>query len=204
MKNLITPMALVGALVFAGSALAHGSTPVRVSGVQAAADTTAGAPGDPCAAADPLTGAAPVVSNAMSGSLVGCWYTDTFNTVLSTPTGVIVATGSEHFVGCLNRDQVGTCARSDRRGSLTFRYAFEGQFDSSGNEIWGQCQHQITSGSGSFERANGWIDFTDNVANATASYLGQITLAGGNEPWRARLASVATAAAPAGHHLAVC
>jgi hypothetical protein len=55
MKRLVTSAALIAVLVCAGSALAHGST-VRVSGVQAPVDKTAGAPGDPCAAVDPETG----------------------------------------------------------------------------------------------------------------------------------------------------
>ena len=48
MKRLVTPATLIAVLVCATAALAHGST-VRVSGIQAPPDKTAGAPGDPCA-----------------------------------------------------------------------------------------------------------------------------------------------------------
>ena len=60
MKRLITPATLIAVLVCASAALAHGST-VGVAGIQAPADATAGAPGDPCAATDPETGRVPVV-----------------------------------------------------------------------------------------------------------------------------------------------
>src|SRR2546429_658705 len=83
----------------AGAALAHGST-VRVSGIQAAGEKPAGAPGDPCRTTDPETGAPAGGYNAMTGSLIGCWYTDTGNYIDGTPLpdGVIVVAGTEHFV----------------------------------------------------------------------------------------------------------
>ena len=84
MKRLVTSAALIAVLVCAGSALAHGST-VRVSGIQAAADTTAGAPGDPCAAGSRDRDKPAGTINAMAGSLIGCWYTDTGNLIDSTP-----------------------------------------------------------------------------------------------------------------------
>src|SRR3977135_3713594 len=76
MKRLVTSAALIAVLVCAAAALAHGSA-VHVARIQAGADTTAGAPGDPCAVLDPATGA-PAQGNAMAGSLIGCWYTDSF------------------------------------------------------------------------------------------------------------------------------
>lgn len=193
MKRLITPITLIAVLVCASAALAHGST-VRVAGIQAPLDTTAGAPGDPCAATDPETGQAPVVSNAMAGSLIGCWYTDTFNLINSTPTGVIYATGSEHFVGCLDVRRRGSCAHTDRTGTLALTYTFLAQFDPvTDREIWGGCQHKIVFGTGGFEAAAGRIDFKDNVANGTSSYRGVITLQDRDQT--ARASAVATAAA---------
>jgi hypothetical protein len=191
MKRFITTATLLGVLVCASAALAHGST-VGVAGIQAPADATAGAPGDPCAATDPATGRVPVVSNAMAGSLSGCWYTDTFNVVNSTPSGVIYASGSEHFVGCLDVRQ-GGCAPGDRAGTLALKYTFLAQYDpATNNEIWGGCQHKIVSGTGGFTGAAGRIDFQDNVANGTSSYLGLLTLQGRDHAARAR--AVATAA----------
>jgi hypothetical protein len=182
MHKLVTAAAVIAMLLCAGAALAHGST-VRVSGIQAPLDTTAGAPGDPCAAVDPETGVAPAQSNAMAGSLIGCWYTDTFNPIIDTPNGVIVATGAEHFIGCLDIDRTATCADNDPTGTLAFTYTFEGTFNPiTGNEIAGRCQHRIVSATGSFARATGRIDFTDNVTNGTSNYQGHITLAGRPRP----------------------
>jgi hypothetical protein len=192
MKRLITPATLIAVLVCASAALAHGST-VGVSGIQAPPDTTAGAPGDPCAAKDPETGRVPVVSNAMAGSLIGCWYTDTFNLINSTASGVIYAFGSEHFVGCLDVRGKGSCAQTDRTGTLALKYTFLAQYDATGREIWGGCQHKVVSGTGGFAGAAGRIDFQDNVANGTSSYVGLLTLQGRDRAARAR--AVATAAA---------
>ena len=176
MKRLVIPATLIAVLVCAAAALAHGSA-VHVSGIQAPADTTAGAPGDPCAAVDPVTGVAPAQSNAMAGSLIGCWYTDTFNTIKSTPSGVIVATGAEHFVGCLDLGRNGRCGHRDPTGTLALTYKFEGKFDpATDKEIAGRCQHKIMSGTGDFAGATGRINFNDNVTNGTSNYRGHITL----------------------------
>jgi hypothetical protein len=195
MHRLVTAAALIAVLACAGVALAHGST-VRVSGIQAPLDTTAGAPGDPCAAVDPETDVAPVQSNAMAGSLIGCWYTDTFNPIIDTPSGVIVATGAEHFVGCLDIHRTATCASKDPTGTLAFTYTFEGKFNPiTGNEIAGRCQHRIVSATGGFARATGRIDFTDNVTNGTSNFQGHITLAGRPGPGALDARPAAAAAA---------
>jgi hypothetical protein len=176
MKRLTAVAALVTALagILVPSA---GASPVHLTGTQSAPDKTAGHPGDPCRAVDPLTGLAPALSNTMTGSLIGCWYTDTFNQVQSSSDGQILAIGSEHFLGCLDADHNARCTRRDPRGTLAFIYAFEGTFDSAGKEIRGQCQHPIVSGTGDFKPARGRIDFTDNVAAGTSAYRGTITLA---------------------------
>jgi hypothetical protein len=197
MKRPITPAALITVLVCAGVALAHGSS-VRVSGIQAALDTTAGAPGDPCAAVDPDTGVAPFQSNAMAGSLIGCWYTDTFNPIVNTPSE-LVATGEEHFVGCLDLARTAACTHHDPTGTLALTYKFEGRFNPvTDNEIAGGCQHRIVFGTGGFAGATGRVEFKDNVTNGTSNYQGHITLADG--PWaadtRAAAASAATATRP--------
>jgi hypothetical protein len=198
MKKLITPTALLVVLVvlvWDGAALGHSST-VRVSGLQAALDKTAGAPGDPCAATDPKTGTAPKLINAMAGSLVGCWYTDTLNITLRKPNGIVHATGREHFVGCLDTARAGHCTRADPTGTLALTATFELKFDHAKNEIWGRCQHPIVSGTGAFRGATGRINFTDNVTNGTATYRGHITLAGRHKAAGATAADLAPAATP--------
>jgi hypothetical protein len=200
MKRLITSAALIAVLVCATAAFAHGSA-VRVSGIQAAADSTAGAPGDPCAAADPATGL-PAQGNVMAGSLIGCWYTDTFNPIITTPSGLIVATGAEHFVGCLDVGRTGRCAHRDPTGVLALTYKFEGRFDpATGKEIAGRCQHKIVSGTDDFAGATGRVDFKDNVTTGTSKYRGHITL---TRRHRGAVARATAAAAAVSRPKAMC
>jgi hypothetical protein len=182
--------ALVAAFALAVPAFAaSGVSAVRVAGVQSPADSTAGKPGDLCRAVDPMTGAVPAVSNTMAGSLVGCWYTDTFSQIKSAPNGNILAIGTEHFVGCIDADRSGRCAGRDPRGTLALIYVFEAQYDKKGNEIHGGCQHVIVSGTGKLAQARGRIDFTDKPANGSASYRGSVMLAGRATQARATSAS---------------
>ena len=168
MKRLVTSASLIAVLVCTGSALAHGST----SACQASRGPwtlTAGARGDPCRTADPET-RAPAQPNALTGSLIGCWYTDTGNYInggTPLPDGVVVIAGTEHFVGCLDISHQGKCTHADPTGSLALTYTFEAQFSSPMTEIWGGCQHGIVPGMGTGDLAGaaGWLDFTDNVAN---------------------------------------
>jgi hypothetical protein len=176
MKRLTAVALFVGVVAFVPTTSASAS-PVRVTGIQSAPDMTAGHPGDPCRARDPMTGKAPVGSQTMTGGLIGCWYTDTYNQVQSRPNGQILAIGTEHFVGCLDADHNRTCAGHDPHGSLAFIYAFEATLDKQGNEIRGGCQHPIVSGSGDFKGAKGRINFNDHPTTGTSSYRGRITLA---------------------------
>jgi hypothetical protein len=183
MKKLIAPTTLIIMLVCASAALAHGTT-VPISGIQKAEDLTV------CAATDPETGG-PAYPQPMTGSLIGCWYTDPGTTVESTADLVYVFTGTEHFVGCLDLSGRGHCAPADPTGSLALTYTFEAQYTPSGNEIWGRCQHGIVPnmGTGGFAGAAGWLDFTDNVTLGTSAYQGYITLAG--RRWAARATKAA-------------
>ena len=190
MKRLIVVAPLVGLLACVAASSASAS-PVRVVGIQSPPDMTAGHPGDACRARDPRTGLAPALSNTMTGSMIGCWYTDTFSQVQSGPGGQILAIGTEHFVGCLDTNRDRTCSARDERGSLAFIYAFEGTFDKQGHEIRGGCQHPILSGTGDFKGATGRIDFKDNPAKGNSSYRGQIALAKRSSGARAA-ASIAT------------
>jgi hypothetical protein len=201
MKRLITTLTFLALLASAGAALASGSK-VHVAGIQGPTDTTAGMPGDRCAAVDPQTGIAPQFSNVMTGSLIGCWYTDTFNETASTPSGVIHASGAEHFVGCLDAGGASACGTSDPSGSLALTFKFEGKFDAAGNEIWGRCQHKIVSGTGGFAGATGRIHFTDNVTNGTSNYRGHITPA--DVPMGPAARAARAAAAAANHPRSIC
>ena len=122
-----------------------------------------------------------IASYAMAGGLVGCWYTDTLVThaaqLYGTPSGTVQATGTEHFVGCLDLDNDGACSAGDPSGTLQFSYQFSGKFDTiTGAEIHGRCQHPITSGTGDFANASGVINFKDDVTNGTSLYTGHVAL----------------------------
>lgn len=147
-----------------------------VAGIQSPPQTEAGHPGGPCRSVDPQTGLAPILKNTMTGSLIGCWYTDTLNEVQTDPHGDILAIGTEHFVGCLDRNHDRSCTHREPHGTLALIYAFEGSFDHTGRELSGQCQHPILSATGDFHGAHGQINFTDNVTDGTSDYQGQITL----------------------------
>jgi hypothetical protein len=164
-----------------------------VAGIQSPPQTTAGHPGDPCGIVDPQTRLAPILKNTMTGSLIGCWYTDTLNEIQTKPNGDILAIGTEHFVGCLDRNRDRSCTHREPHGTLALIYAFEGSFDHAGRELSGQCQHPILSGTGGFQGAHGQINFSDNVTDGTSDYQGQITLA--NHTSAARVTATASRAA---------
>lgn len=101
----------------------------------------------------------------MTGTLVGCWYTDSANTKVN-PSGTIQQTGTEHFVGCLNGS---TC------GTFYTTFTFTAKFASPVAEIHGRCHHPIVSGTEGFAAANGLLNFKDDVTTGTSDYRGHIT-----------------------------
>jgi hypothetical protein len=104
----------------------------------------------------------------MTGSLVGCWYTDTLQAKVN-PSGTVQASGTEHFVGCLN----GTIC-----GSFSTTFTFTGKYEGPPTfaEIHGRCHHPIVSGTGGFAQATGVVDFKDDVSTPGLSYYrGHIT-----------------------------
>jgi len=114
-------------------------------------------------------------SFTMQGSLIGCWYLDTFN-VQSQPSGTFQATGTEHFVGCLDLTGDQACTGGDPQGTLYFSFQFTGKADPvTFAEIHGRCAHPITAGTGGFAGAFGVITFKDDVTNGTSLYRGPVT-----------------------------
>jgi len=98
---------------------------------------------------------------AMSGSLVGAWYTTSFS-CHATPTGARwPCTGTELFIA------------DDGSGWLTFEFEYTGS--ASGN---GRCHHTITSGSGIYSGATGVITMKDRPTEAglVTTYKGHIEL----------------------------
>lgn len=92
----------------------------------------------------------------MTGDLQGCWYTKV------DPTSVIDFANGWHFER--GWEVFFDHNRSKNRFETT--YTFQGQYDPTGHEIQGQCQHPIINrtGRGGLAGANGQLFFTDEIA----------------------------------------
>jgi hypothetical protein len=121
----------------------------------------------------------------MHGGLVGTWYTLTFNPMYASNT-LLIASGQEKFVGCLNRNGDWASFRPD--GSL----------------IPGHCTHPITGGSGAFAGARGILTMRDRpvAAGVRTTFAGTVVL-GAVSP-AGHLAAASAAAAPMTHVGAAC
>ncbi len=109
---------------------------------------------------------------AMTGSLVGCWWIDTFESKSDPTKSHYVATGTEHFTGCLGP----TC------GTFFTTYTFSAKTDGpwpTSAEIHGRCHHPVVGGTGGFAGASGEISFHDvvDVSPPYYPYAGNVHLA---------------------------
>jgi hypothetical protein len=104
---------------------------------------------------------------AMSGDLVGCWYTYVSESQFNR-SGTYQERGSEIFVGCWN----GLC------GSFETTYTFTAKWtdETFAEEIHGRCHHPIVAGTGGLAGAKGVINFKDDVVNLKFDYKGHIGL----------------------------
>ena len=114
----------------------------------------------------------------MAGDLVGCWYTVTFDVTQANdnPGGHFKASGTEHFVGCLNTNGNATCDAGEPFGSFDTTFTFTAKLAPTGDEIHGRCQHPIVGGSGGFGGAGGVISFKDIPFEGRFPYHGNIQL----------------------------
>ena len=111
---------------------------------------------------------------AMTGDLLGCWYTDTFVVTGQSPGGGLRASGTEHFVGCLNTNGNRTCDADEPSGTLSTTFTFTGKFAPTGAEIHGRCHHPIVEGTGGFEGASGVLSFKDIPSEGRFPYHGNL------------------------------
>ena len=113
----------------------------------------------------------------MTGDLVGCWYTDTFEVIQANDNlgGKFKASGTEHFVGCLDTNGDGSCA-GEAMGRFNTTFVFTAKFAPSGDEIHGRCHHPIVGGTGAFAGASGGISFKDIPSEGRFPYHGEIKL----------------------------
>ena len=112
----------------------------------------------------------------MKGDLVGCWYTDTFDVVSENPGGGFRASGTEHFVGCVDTNGNGACGADEPYGRFGTTFKFSAKYAPNGDEIHGRCQHPIVSGSGDFSGASGVLSFKDIPSEGRFPYHGNVKL----------------------------
>lgn len=156
----------VAALAVAVGSLGAFAPPASAGVVQVRGNATYGTPDD-CAPLPPeyveYTSYPPLL---LTGDLDGCLWT-LVETSKPTPSGVVLETGREVFVGTLADGAEGTFATT---------YRFEAKFDTAGQEIHGRCQHPIVAGSGTggFEGVRGRLFFKDAPPNFP--YRGHLSL----------------------------
>ena len=95
----------------------------------------------------------------MEGSLVGCWWVDTFIVKPHPAKAGMLATGTEHFDGCLGA----VC------GTFWTTYTYTARFDGA-TELHGRCHHPIQGGTDGFAGVRGELSFTDVVDSEPFSY----------------------------------
>jgi hypothetical protein len=112
-------------------------------------------------------------------ALIGLWYTQTFVVGVVTPSGVVTATGTEEFVGCLDANGDRSCGGSEPSGTLELTYMYSGKFDPvTFATQHGRCHHPITGGTGDFEGATGVLRFKEDPDAGCSYYAGHLTLGG--------------------------
>jgi hypothetical protein len=150
----LTSLIIIGLiLTILGSAPTAGAANVQLSGEQTLVDADLGI-------------------FSMSGSLVGDWYTTSFQ-CHPTPAGERwPCTGTELFVGCLDSSGDGTCAQ-ETAGWLAFE--FEYTATPVGN---GRCHHAIVDGGRAFKGASGVITMKDRptASGIVTTYRGHVDL----------------------------
>ena len=111
-------------------------------------------------------------------ALIGYWYIRSMTFGVFTASGVLTATGTEEFDGCLDANGDGACGAGEPEGTLWMTFQASLKYDPSTFALLhGRCHHPITSGTGDFEGATGGIRFKDDPATGCSYYSGHIALA---------------------------
>ena len=105
-----------------------------------------------------------VAAYVATGSLVGCWYIDTFVVDNESAAGSFVSHGTETFDGCLE----------SRCGQFFTTYTFTARVVD-GVEKHGRCHHPVVGGTGGFAGATGEITMKD-LPDGCSTYRGTIRL----------------------------
>jgi hypothetical protein len=100
----------------------------------------------------------------VEGSLVGCWYVDTFVVDNESSAGGFTSHGTETFDGCLG----------SRCGTFSTTYTFTARYVD-GAEKHGRCHHPVTGGTGGFAGVGGEIHMKD-LPDGCSTYTGALKL----------------------------
>lgn len=158
------PRAATVSAVVAATALVVVVGTASAGTTQVSGDGVFNAACDPPGALQPPSDTGDYDPLALTGNLVGCWYTYVSD-ARSHPSGTYQETGTELFVGCLNGT---TC------GTFSTTYTFTAKFAPTGAELHGRCQHPIVGGTGGFAGMSGVILFKDDVDTGIFYYRGNI------------------------------
>jgi hypothetical protein len=112
------------------------------------------------------------------GGLLGDFWILTFVPLYESES-LVIGTGSERFVGCVDVNLDSDCEASEPSGELRFDYVQWTTFDpSTGALIEGNCVHPITGGSDSFQGARGLVTMHDVVVDGDVrtTYEGTVVL----------------------------
>jgi hypothetical protein len=169
--RLLVGVAVVAALALAASGTAAAEGAIQVDGIQTT--VSLGDPNDPTddiAWMDGYGGGRP--------ALIGYWYTRSFELGVFTPSGVLTATGTEEFVGCLDANGDRLCGGSEPAGTLLLSFEASTKFDlTTFALLHGRCYHPITGGTGDFAGVTGAFRLKDDPVAGCAYYSGHLTLA---------------------------
>ena len=112
------------------------------------------------------------------GGLLGDFWILTFVPLYESDS-LVIGTGSERFVGCVDVDLDEACEEGEPSGELRFDYVQWATFDpATGALIEGNCTHPITGGSDGFHGARGLVTMHDVVVDGDVrtTYEGTVVL----------------------------
>ena len=112
------------------------------------------------------------------GGLLGDFWILSFDPLYESDS-LVIGTGSERFVGCVDVDLDEVCADDEPSGELLFDYVQWATFDpSTGDLIEGNCTHPITGGTDDFDGARGLVTMHDVLVGGEVetTYEGTVVL----------------------------
>ncbi len=112
------------------------------------------------------------------GGLLGDFWILSFDPLYESDS-LVIGTGSERFVGCVDVDLDEACGADEPSGELSFDYVQWATFDpSTGALIEGNCTHPITGGTDDFHGARGLVTMHDVMENGEVltTYEGTVVL----------------------------